>query len=39
MADKLSKVLITFAGGLATDFGPSFTGAPHCQALQLAFFL
>ena len=39
MADKLSKVIITFAGGLATDFGPSFTGAPQGQAMQLPFFL
>ena len=39
MPDKLSKVIVTFAGGLATDFGPSFTGAPQGQALQLPFFL
>ena len=39
MPDKLSKVIVTFSGGLATDFGPSFTGAPQGQALQLPFFL
>ncbi len=39
MADKLSKVIITFGGGWATDFGPSFTAAPQGNALQLPFFL
>lgn len=39
MPDKLQKCIITFAGGLATDFGPSFTGAPQGQSIQLPFFL
>ena len=39
MADKLQKVIITFGGGWATDFGPSFTAAPQGNALQIPFFL
>jgi hypothetical protein len=39
MADRLTKVLITFGGGWATDFGPSFTGAPQGNALVLPFLL
>ena len=33
MADQLQKVILGFGGGLATDFGPSFTSAPQNGAL------
>lgn len=39
MPDKLQKVIINIGGGYATDFGPSFTGAPQGNALTLPFLL
>lgn len=39
MSDRLSKVIITVGGGLATDFGPVFTGAPQGNALVIPFLL
>ena len=39
MADRLQKVLISFGGGWATDFGPVFTGSPQGNALVLPFLL
>lgn len=33
------RVVINVAGGWATDFGPSFTGAPQGNALSLPFLL
>ena len=38
MADKRVKVVLNFGGGYATDFGPSFTGAPQGNALTIPFF-
>ena len=39
MSDRLQKVILTFGGGWATDFGPSFTAAPQGNALTIPFFL
>ncbi len=39
MADKKQKVVLNVGGGWATDFGPSFTGAPQGNALTLPFLL
>lgn len=39
MPDRLTKTIITFGGGWATDFGPVFTGAPQGNALSIPFFL
>lgn len=35
MADRTLKVILAFAGGWATDFGPSFVGAPQNGVLQV----
>ena len=37
--DSLQKTVLQFAGGWATDFGPSFTGAPQGNALSIPFLL
>ncbi len=39
MPDKRQKCVINVGGGWATDFGPSFTGAPQGNALTLPFLL
>lgn len=39
MPDRLQKTILQVAGGWATDFGPSFTGAPQGNALQIPFLL
>jgi len=39
MPDKLTKVILTFGGGWATDYGPSFQGAPQGNALPIPFLL
>ena len=39
MPDRNQKAILTFAGGLATDFGPSFTAAPQNGALPIPFLL
>lgn len=39
MPDRTQKCLINFGGGWATDFGPSFIGAPQGNALTLPFLL
>lgn len=39
MPDKRQKTVLNVGGGWATDFGPSFTGAPQGNALTLPFLL
>jgi len=39
MADRTTKVILTFGGGWATDYGPTFTGAPQGNALAVPFLL
>ena len=39
MPDRRIKTILTVAGGLATDFGPSYPGAPQQGALALPFLL
>lgn len=39
MPDMRQKVVLNLGGGWATDFGPSFTGAPQGNALTVPFLL
>lgn len=39
MPSNRVKVVMNIAGGLATDFGPSFTGAPQGNALSIPFLV
>ena len=39
MPSEKTRVILTYAGGWATDFGPSFPGAPQNNVLGLPFLL